>query len=87
MLITIVCSLFIYHESYWGWNDPDKNAVANRKKIKIFIIISIILFPLALFLPSGETLVKMYIARLATGSNVELVIQKIIDVAKEIKGF
>lgn len=84
MLIVIAISFYFYHDNYWGWNDKDEDAIAHRKRIKKFIIILIIFILLAIFIPSGETLVKMYIARLATGSNVELVIQKIIDVAQEI---
>jgi len=80
----IVMSIVIELSVYFWWDDDGKDAVVRRKKIKIFIIVLIVFILLTIFLPSGETLVRMYIARLATGSNVELVIQKIIDVAQEI---
>ena len=83
MSIVTGLSFYSYFENYW-WNDDNKDAVASRKRIKKFIIIIIIITLLIIFLPSGNTLIRMYIARLATGSNVELVIQKIIDVAQEI---
>ena len=39
-----------------------------------------------IFVPNKETLLKMQLARLATGDNVEMVLQRITEAAKEIIG-
>ena len=85
-IVIIAILLVAYFDNYIGWDDEDDDAAMMRKTIKIAAIIVLILLPITIFTPSKETLIKMQIARLATGDNVEMVLQRITEVAKEIIG-
>ena len=85
-IVIIAILLVAYFDNYIGWDDEDDDAAMMRKTIKIVAIIVLILLPIIIFTPSKETLIKMQIARLATGDNVEMVLQRITEVAKEIIG-
>jgi predicted transporter len=84
--IFIGVSLGYYFDTYCGLADDDEDAVTYRRCVKILAIVALALLLIAIFVPSKETMMQMQLARLATGENLEIVLQRITEAAKEIIG-
>lgn len=85
-IVVLAIMLFYYDSEYCGWNDDDEDAIAFRKNMKRIAIASMVMVMIIIFVPSKQTMVEMQIAKMATGDNIQAVIEKITEVAKEIIG-
>lgn len=75
---------FINYYEFYDDEDEDEDWIRFKKLVKTLVIITIVFTLLSIFIPSKETLIQMQVAKLATGENVEIVLQKITDVTKAI---
>lgn len=57
-----------------------------KKRVVILLVFAIVFALGVVFIPTKETLIEMEIAKHATYGNIDIVIQKITDAAKEIIG-
>lgn len=76
----IGCTIYISEM----WDDDDDKEKRVKKIGMIGVTVGLVLILIGIFIPSKETMLQMQIARLATGDNVEMVLQRIMDMAKEI---
>ena len=75
--------IFVTHDCYDEEDDEFKKGMKLGKK---FLCVAAVCTLIIIFVPNKETLLKMQLARLATGDNVEMVLQRITEAAKEIIG-
>lgn len=86
LIISLIAGSFITYMAYDIYDKEDDEFKKGMKAGKKFFCIAAVCLLIIIFVPDKETILRMQLARLATGNNVEMVLQRITEAAKEIIG-